>query len=302
MSLFIGVDGGGTSTRAVIVGDDGEPCGRASVGGAVASTVRPEEAADAVRHAARAAAEAAGVTLPGTALWAGLAGAGHEDARQAVERLLDDGTRAQSVAVGTDVEAAFRDAFPEGPGVLLIAGTGSIAWFRGSDGRVGRVGGRGRDLGDEGSGFWLGREGLRLVLRAADGRAAPTALSDALTAAAGVTGPDDLVPWTERVGKREVAALAPIVAETAERGDPGAGALVDEAVQELVGHVRAASRADAPGVVLWGGLVAGDGPLRSRLVRALEAERFAVLDRPVDPVLGAAMLARRLVGRSPAGG
>ena len=128
-----------------------------------------------VEAAVEAAAEHAGVALPAAALWAGLAGAGNDRARRAVEGALPTALSARTV-VGTDVEAAFYDAFRGGPGVLLIAGTGSVAWARGTNDAVCRVGGWGRHLGDEGSGYALGSEGLRSIAHSEDGRGPATAL------------------------------------------------------------------------------------------------------------------------------
>jgi len=177
VSYFIGVDGGGTKTRAVLVDREGHELGRAAVDGAVATAHDPSAAARAVARAVRDAAEAAGVELPGAVLWAGLAGAGPRAARDGVTKALVRLRLASEVHVGTDVEAAFHDAFPEGPGILLIAGTGSIAWLRSADDVTRRVGGWGQHIGDEGSGFALGIAGLRLVTHAADGRAGETRLS-----------------------------------------------------------------------------------------------------------------------------
>ena len=291
MTFFIGVDGGGTRTRAVIIDDAGREVGRAAGAGAVATASEPDRAATAVAATVRQAAEAAGVALPASVLWAGLAGAGAAEARGQVQAALAGTGLAERVVVGTDVEAAFHHAFPEGPGVLLIAGTGSIAWSRDETGAVRRVGGWGRNLGDEGSGFALGLDALRLVTRAADGRADPTTLTVPLLEACGLSTVGDLVPWIEIAKKREVAALAPIVVAEANAGDEGASGVVRAAVVALLAHVVAACDGRSRSVVLWGGLLAEDGPLRSRVTDALGEKDFSVTDRTIDPGLGAAMLA-----------
>ena len=142
MSGYVaGVDGGGTRTRAVIIDDTGAEIARAEREGAVANAAAPHEAADAVTSAVRAAAVEGGVKLPVRALWAGLAGAGREAARDAVTDALSRVGLAEAIEVGTDVEAAFHDAFGKGTGVMLIAGTGSIAWARDERGVMHRVGG-----------------------------------------------------------------------------------------------------------------------------------------------------------------
>jgi glucosamine kinase len=293
MTFFVGVDGGGTRTRAVIIDDAGREVGRAAGAGAVATASAPERAASAVIATVREAAETAGVALPASVLWAGLAGAGAAEARDRVRTALAGGGLAERVVVGTDVEAAFHNAFPDEPGVLLIAGTGSIAWSRDGAGAVTRVGGWGRHLGDEGSGFWIGMEGLRAVVRAADTRSEETLLSKEILAGAGVPTVEGLVPWVETAEKGQVAALAPIVAAQADAGDAVAMRIVRAAIDALVDHVTAACPAERPPVLLWGGLVAGDGPLRKHLQDTLAEEGFPTLERAVDPALGAALLGRK---------
>lgn len=298
MTFFVGVDGGGSRVRALLVDDRGQPLGRAEAAGAVVRVDDPEPAADAVTRAVSDAAERAGVRLPVTTLWAGLAGAGSLPARKAVTDLLADRGLATRVIIGTDVEAAFHDAFGAGPGILLIAGTGSIAWARDGHGVSHRVGGWGRDLGDEGSGFRLGADALRRVMRALDGRDPPTGLREVVLGALGLAEAAELVAWVSQASKRDVAALAPLVVGAAELGDAGATAIVDEAVDALEGHVRAALRRlsdswDAAGVevVLWGGLLAPRGPLRARVRGALASIPVTVSDREPDPPAGAARLA-----------
>jgi N-acetylglucosamine kinase-like BadF-type ATPase len=131
-------------------------------------------------------------------------------------------------------------------------------------------------------------------MKAADGRAPETTLTRSLEEATGVACADDFVPWMERASKGEVAALAPRVVEAADRGDEGAAGIVDRAVGDLVAHVRAACHGSVGEVVLWGGLVAGEGPLRGRVSRALGEVGIRALDRTVDPVRGAAALAAGL--------
>ena len=296
MSLFVGVDGGGTRTRAVVLDADGREVTRAEDEGAVATAERPDDAAQAVRRVVERAVAAAGHAGPVDVLWAGLAGAGTAVPRAAVTRALQGLGLARRLTVGTDVEAAFYDAFGDGPGLLVIAGTGSIVWARYADGSEKRVGGWGRTLGDEGSGYWIGLEGLRRLTWSADGRADPTTMEDPLLDACGVGAADEAVAWIEKATKSQVASLAPRVVACAEEGDAAATAVVNEAVEHLAAMVRTAAGAEDHGgageVVLWGGLVAPGGPLRTRLASALERSGLRVSDKDVDPPLGAARLAR----------
>lgn len=296
MTVFVGVDGGGTHTRAVVVDAQGRELGRAQRRGAVVRVHAPQVAARAVRDAVRAAAKRADVTLPATALWAGLAGAGTEEAREAVGRALEASELAEHVVIGTDVEAAFHDAFGDGPGILLIAGTGSIAWARGVSGNVVRVGGWGDRLGDEGSGFAIGSAALRATTRAEDGRGRPTLLHARVLEQVGVDAPDELVAWVARAAKGDVAALVPLVVAASKEGDEAATEILDRAVADLCDHVLAAvERAgpwpDPPELALCGGLLQPDGSLRGAMEVAVRSLPVRLRSGPVDPPLGAARMA-----------
>ena len=300
LRIVIGIDGGGSRTRAVLVDETGLELARGEGDGAVVTERTSDEAVGAVVAAVRAATLDAGLRLPVDALWAGMSGAGAEPARRAVLRKLANAGLAKSAEVGTDVEAAFHDAFPDGPGVMLVAGTGSIAWARDERGRTGRVGGWGTYLGDGGSGYAIGMAALRRLVRAEDGREVPTMLRERLLARLSLPDPRDLVEWVAAAGKRDVAALVPVVAEAADEGDAVASAVLDEAVAELDAHVaaildRMGPWSEPPGLALCGGLVWERGPLRARLVHALAGRPVEVLAREVDPPLGAARLALALL-------
>jgi N-acetylglucosamine kinase-like BadF-type ATPase len=303
LSFVIGVDGGGTRTRATIVDARGLELGRAEGPGAVVTARAPEAAVQAVAQAVGAAAERACVDLPAAVLWAGLSGAGHERARLAVVELLERAGLAERVLVGTDVRAAFEAAFPEGPGILLIAGTGSIAWARTPEGKIGRVGGWGQSLGDEGGGYAIGLGALRAVVRAEDGRGGATVMRGDVLRALALSEPAELVPWTAGASKAEVAGLVPIIVRAAANGDPAACQLIDEAVRELTKHVRAVVERlgpwpSPPPLLLWGGLIGQEGPLRERLAREIASLPVGLREDPIDPTLGAAQLALEALARS----
>lgn len=163
--LYIGVDGGGTRSRALVGDREGRELGAADGGPGLIDPAAPGDAAGSVAAVAREAARRAQIRLPVSALWAGLAGAGNEQARADVEKELRDARLARRVVVGSDVEAAHADAFGDGPGVLLVAGTGSAVRAVDPQGEVVTVGGWGALLGDECGGYGIGLQGIRAVLR-----------------------------------------------------------------------------------------------------------------------------------------
>lgn len=295
---YIGVDGGGTHARAVVVDEDGRELARRTGPAGLVDPRDPGSAAAAIAQLVRTALLDAGKPSA-AALCCGLAGAGRPHEREAVRIALTLEHLAERIVVVGDAEAAMADAFPDGTGVLVVAGTGSIAWARTTDGDALRVGGWGQLLGDEGSGYDIALQGLRAVAHAADGRAPHTALTTVLLAAAGVSSPDDLIAWTAGAAKAQIAALAPSVLSCASRGDQAALTIRGNTVRSLVEMTAAAalrSGAHTLTVALTGGLIAGNGPLRDFVSEAVR-ERLPganVTDRPVDAAFGAARIARSL--------
>ena len=130
MNFAIGVDGGGTWTRAVVVDQDGQELGRGETEGAVVEAHDPTSSVEAVRRAVDRALMNSSLSTPADILLAGLSGAGNDVAHTAIEDALVKSHLAERIIVSTDVEVAFHDAFGFGPGIMLVAGTGSIAWAR----------------------------------------------------------------------------------------------------------------------------------------------------------------------------
>ena len=135
--------------------------------------------------------------------------------------------------VATDIEIALAAAFDDGPGIVVSAGTGSVAVGRDRSGKQHRIGGYGWQMGDEGSGYAIGRAALGAVSRAVDGRSPRTALSDRVLAATRSENFDALVRWAAGASPAEVAALAPHVLDVAAHGDPLAQGIADYAAREL---------------------------------------------------------------------
>ncbi len=296
---FIGVDGGATRTRAVLVDARLREIARAEGGASIADPQAPERSADVIALVVGDVMERAGVPAPCRALWAGVAGAGRETVRSGVRMALERFDLASRVEVGTDVEAAFEDAFDDGSGILLVAGTGSIGWGRSEAGIVGRVGGWGSLLGDEGSGYAIGLEALRRITRDADGRGEPTRLEELILGELDLDDVESLVMWAQMVTKGEIAALVPLVVEASRGGDAVAGEILVEAVEELEGHLltlldNLGPWSSRPRVAMTGGLLDPDGPLRRPMESTLQQHRIDLVNRPLFPALGAARLATRL--------
>ncbi len=295
----VGVDGGGTGSRALVLDLGGLELAREEGSAALVHPTNPADAAEPIADIVRAAVLSAGRRLPAAALWTGLAGAGRPGAREAVEIALRSKGLALETRVGMDVEGAHWDAYGPEPGVLLAVGTGSMVWGRDPDGGELRVGGLGNPLSEEGSGYWFGLEGLRAAVRASDGREPPTRLTSPLLAATHVPDVQGLVAWIAEAAKGDVGALAPIVLDLAEKGDPAAEKILDKGLDALGQYLEVIRRAWAPWgesfpLALAGGLLQSEGTLRRHLVLMASSVGAGLREQTVVPERGAARMALAL--------
>ena len=300
-AVFLGADAGG-SHSTVVVGTRSDVLGRADGPGAAMRPSGAAKSAAVLAETARRAAAAAGLHLPVERAVVGAAGAGRAQEQRELEAALLEAGVAREVRVLADGEVALATAFGTGPGILVNAGTGSIAYARDPAGAVHRAGGYGWQLGDEGSGYWLGRRALDVAARAQDGRGEGSTLLARLLGALGLQHFDDLVRWAATATPTQMAALAPHVLNAAREGEGVARQAVDDAARELVDLAAALAR-HFPGtepvpVALAGGLLLPQSPLtaafRERLGTALKRARL-VPDR-IDSALGALRLAAELGG------
>lgn len=304
-AIVVGIDGGGSRTRAMVADETGKEIVSVELG---PSAVRPgqvERSAETIAAAvadALAACDMAHVTPK--VLCVGVAGAGREPEREALWQSLMGRELADDIVVHPDAMIALDDAFGEGPGLLVIGGTGSVGYGRGPAGSFARCGGWGPICGDEGSGMWIGRRALSIVTAAHDGREPETMLTGAILTAAEVNDVSDLVAWAAQATPATLATLAPVVMSVAQAGDLRANSLVTLAVEELVLHARTLARqlfgderASVP-LALGGGLLAKGTLLRKRMVHRLKSAvpGAQLREEEVVPVRGAVRGALRLLG------
>lgn len=303
--VVVGIDGGGSSTRVYVADERGQVLHRSTGSG---SAVQPGAEADSAEHIGALVKDAVIVAEMGhlmpRALVVGVAGVGREQQKIALQQELERLELADAVVVISDAEAAMEDAFAEGPGILMIAGTGSIAWGRSPAGTFQRCGGWGPLIGDEGSGAWLGRKALGVITASHDGREPETALTGAVLTALELDDVPSVVQWAAAAKPADFASLAPAVLSAAEVGDLRANTIVTMAVEELALHVRSLARSlfvderAAIPVALHGGLLGKGQPMRKRLEHRLKTlvPGAVVRHQPVDGARGAVQMALRTIG------
>lgn len=305
--IVVGVDGGGSSTRVYVADEQAHVLFKATGEGSAVTPGAEADSAEILGAMVRNAVIDAemGHLMP-RALVVGVAGVGREAQRIALQQELERLEVADAVVVISDAEAAMEDAFVEGPGILLIAGTGSIAWGRSPAGVMQRCGGWGPVIGDEGSGAWLGRKALQVIAAAHDGREPETALTGAILTALELDDVSAIITWAASATPAHMATLAPAVLSAAEVGDLRANTIVTMAVEELALHVRALARTlfvderAAIPVALHGGLLGKGRPMRKRLEHRLKTlvPGSIVRHQTVDAARGAVQMALRTIGLS----
>lgn len=224
MKFFLGVDGGATATTALVGDESGRIVGEGKSG--------PSNAAENLTRVLREAVNAAvnGEQMEFEAACFGLSGGA--DNKDAAVRVA---VRARLCSVTHDALIALVGATGGEPGVVTIAGTGSMAFGRNAEGRTARAGGWGYAFGDEGSAFDIARQAVRAALRIEEGWGAKTALIEALKEAAGAPSANALLHgfYTPDFSRARVAGFAPLVDEIARAGDAVATDILKSAAQAL---------------------------------------------------------------------
>lgn len=307
MKYFIGVDGGASKTAALVVDESGEPLGRGLAKGSNHLRVGIEEATRNIERAVNIALVEAGIAIRNVEYaYCGIAGSDHPAHRQKVIDSLQIFFPRGNFIVDTDARIALTGAVGFGAGVVIISGTGSVAFGRNAGGDESRAGGWGPTLGDEGSGYWIAREGLSAIVRAHDGRGFATMMTDLLCDEYDLCSPADLprFVYAATTHADDIARYGKLVIEAAQADDNVAREILTRGGSELAECVLAIARKlhmldDAFPVAFVGGAFhAGElllSPIRLRLQRDAPG---ATLQPPLHtPVEGAAMMAMHTASR-----
>jgi N-acetylglucosamine kinase-like BadF-type ATPase len=296
MRSVLGIDAGGTKTRAILADERGRVLAIARDGGANLKT-QGELEVEKVLHRVIEACQAEARVRP-DAVALGMAGADRPEDHAVLSAILRRIGFPSRVLITNDARIAFVAGSPQGIGLALVCGTGSIAWGRNREGRIARAGGWGWHLGDEGSGFWIGERAIREVLRSEDGRGQPTALGPALLEHFRISRPEEIVhrAYGGDYPRHDVAMFSLRVGQAAVAGDAAATAIALAAAEELVLAARTVverlSLEQAPyDVVLSGGTFRGLPDLERAVAAALSTPRARVSRLEEEPAMGAVKLA-----------
>jgi len=297
----LGVDGGGSATRSVIMSTEGEVLATAKGGPSNPITIGAERALANILEAVDEASARCGVH-EFLASRLGVAGTDRSRLRQE----LLDGMRQSfgDTAIVSDAASALAGGTGCRPGVVVIAGTGSIAYGENRLGETARAGGWGWRLGDEGSGYTIGVKAIIAALRAHDGRGPETVLKQKIVSHLGLGGMEDIIDWVYEPGRepRDVAYLVPLVREAEAEGDEAAALVMAEAGAELGFVANAVIRrlgmsGEFP-VSLNGGVFKQPSVyiIAFEEVVRREASECALIKPRMPPLLGSGLLALKSLG------
>jgi N-acetylglucosamine kinase-like BadF-type ATPase len=307
MALYLGIDGGGTATRALLCDERGRVLGTGTGGVANHLHAGWDGATESVRLAVSAARTAAGLApTSGAVVFLGMAATSSDATRQhwrTIALELGLATAPASIGVDHDIRIALAGGLAGRPGIALIAGTGSSCYGRNAAGTTWQAGGWGSILDDGGGGYWLGLRAVGAAIRGDDGRGPATALREHVLARLGVTNLREIVTRLHdgTLVRHEMARLAQDVMTCATAGDAAALELLTRGAGELATMVRAVAQrlfpAEAPEVILAGSTATASqfSPIiRAAIAQVVPAAH--VVPAALPPVAGAALLALELGG------
>ncbi len=298
MRYVLGIDAGGTKTVGLLADEQGRVLAEARGAGANLQTQGELE----VEKVFDGIIETLGRDHTISAVCLGIAGVDRPHDEAVIRGILRRLGHRDGVRVVNDATIALAAGAPGRVGIVVLAGTGSIAFGADRAGHTARSGGYGFLLADEGSGYWLGHQILRAAVRSADGRGPKTLLEPLVFEAFGVGAVPDLIPHVYEKGlpKHRIAALAPLVEQARGRGDTLGAELIETAGHELARAARAVHRqldlgAEPFPVVMAGGVFKACPTLAETIARHLELPGARPSLLATEPATGAVALALDLL-------
>lgn len=303
MNYFIGIDGGGTKTKASLVDENMNIIGEEIGGPSNFLVFNIDEVSESIINLVSNVCIKAKIDLNSVkSILIGTAGAGRRDDAQRLENaVLETANKCNiilnSFNVESDARIALEGAFSGKPGSILIAGTGSIMFGKDVSGNIHRVGGFGRILGDEGSGFHIGRAGLNAVAKSFDNRNNGTLLTELIKEKFNINNSVELINEVYK-NNFDIPKIAPLVIEAAERNDEICNKILYSEIDELVEHIIAMKfkiNEDILALSLIGGTITTDNYYANLFQQRIKnIPDVKIIAAELSPDVGAALMAKML--------
>jgi len=298
----LGIDGGGTRTRAAIIDDEGNVQGTCIGNSSNYDDIGIDAARENIKQVVDCAQQKTGISMDQFhAAFLGIGGVSSEADRTIVKNMALDLHLAPEECIGVDhdIRIALAGGLSGRPGIVQIAGTGSSCYGRNAEGRSWRSGGWGPLLADEGSGYWLGIEAMKAATRAADGHSQATSLLPSVLDFLKLTNIDSIMNrlYAQKMTRTEIASLSPLVISAAKEGDTISLEIIDSGIQYMAECVSIVANKldllDQCELSLTGGVFqAGDfiiDRMRSKVQERLPHCKVTMAELP--PVIGSCLLA-----------
>lgn len=307
-SFFIGIDAGGSKTKAVLCRKDLTIVQSLTTDACNITSTGIENASEILINSISNLLDELSITIKDIAsIGIGAAGAGRTELAERLKKVMleDDLFKSagfQNIIIVTDAAIALEGAFDGNPGCMIIAGTGSIVFAKVRSGEIIRVGGFGKVIGDEGSGYSIGRKAINVLSRMLDGRIKENTFTQRIKTEVNVESINSLIKkiYTENY---DLSSLAPIVIHLAESDAKEAQDILSEEADELIGHILAVvKRTNNPKIdlVFAGGLLQNENYYRFLLTEKIvkNFKEARILEPIYPPEIGAVLLAQNEFNKS----
>lgn len=304
MKYLIGMDGGGTKTKCIITDINLNPIYETIGGASNFLVIGTETVSETIINLINDCTSSQKISADDIeAIVIGTTGGGRRNDAELLEKQISSDAKQKSLVINkfrveSDARIALEGAFSGKAGSILIAGTGSIMFGKDDKSEIHRVGGFGRYIGDEGSGYRIGRIGLNAVARYFDGRSKPTKIADLLEQEFSIGSSETLITEVYR-NNFNIAAVAPLVFDAAESGDKIAQRILEDEANELMLHINAMKlklNVQILKVSLIGSLLTTANYF-SYLFNEMVIRKFndvKIMEAEHSPEFGAAILAKQL--------
>lgn len=304
MKYLIGMDGGGTKTKCILTDINLNPIYETIGGPSNFLVIGTETVSETILNLVNDCISSQNISSSDIeAIVLGTTGGGRRNDAELLEKKIFEDAKQKSISVNkfkveSDARIALEGAFSGKAGSILIAGTGSIMFGKDEAGEIHRVGGFGRYIGDEGSGYRIGRKGLNAVARFMDGRAKSTKIADLLEQEFSIATSEQLITEVYR-NNFNIAAVAPLVFDVAESGDKIAQRILEDEADELILHILAMKsklNVEMLKVSLIGSILTTPNYF-SYLFNEKVVRRFAdvkIMEPEHSPEFGSALMAKQL--------